>query len=102
MPVEVGRDEDDEPIRSCVIVAVDGTVSPKAAKVVKLPKGAQISLRALQKAIGEVGASPPASNHIPNGTKAIHDGTMAYIRIPNGDKHVGRSQGEANRSQSCV
>ena len=71
VPVEVGRDEDDEPIRSCVIVAVDAPVSTKAPKGVKLPKAAQIALRALNKGIEECGASPPSSNHIPNGIKAI-------------------------------
>jgi hypothetical protein len=74
MPVEVGRDEDDEPIRSCVIVAVDALASAKAtkaAKGVKLPKAAQIALRALNKGIEECGASPPPSNHIPDGIKAI-------------------------------
>jgi hypothetical protein len=71
MPVEVGRDEDDEPIRSCVIVTVDAPASPKAAKGAKLPKGAQIALRALQKAIAEVGATAPASNTVPMGVKAV-------------------------------
>jgi len=71
VPVEIGRDEDGEPIRSCVIVAVDAPVSRKAAKSANLSKAAQIALRALNKGIGECGASPPASNHIPNGIKAI-------------------------------
>ena len=74
MPVDVGRDEDDEPIRSCVIVPVDALASAKAtkaAKGVKLPKAAQIALRALNKGIEECGASPPPSNHIPDGIKAI-------------------------------
>jgi AAA domain len=71
VPVEVGTDEDGEPIRSCVIVAVDASASLKTAKGPKLPKGAQIALRALQKAIAEVGATAPASNTVPIGVKAV-------------------------------
>ena len=33
VPVEVGRDEDGEPIRSCIIVEVDASPPSKAAKL---------------------------------------------------------------------
>jgi hypothetical protein len=33
VPVEVGRDEDGEPIRSCIVVAVDASPPSKAAKL---------------------------------------------------------------------
>jgi hypothetical protein len=71
VPVEVGTDEDGEPIKSCIIVAVDAPASAKAAKGAKLSKGAQIALRALQKAIAEVGATAPASNTVPMGVKVV-------------------------------
>ena len=57
--------------RSCVIVAVDAAVTRESGQGRKLPKGAQIALRALQKAIEEIGAIPPASNTVPKGVKAV-------------------------------
>jgi hypothetical protein len=102
--VEVGRDEDGEPITSCVIVAVDAPVSSKAVKSVKLPKG-QNALRALSKGIEECGASPPASNHIPNGTKAI---TMdewrsyAFSMGISGSKETKAKQTAFNRASETL
>jgi hypothetical protein len=54
-----------------VVVGAEDTIGRSAAKGVKLPKGAQIALRALETAIEERGAIPPASNHIPPGVKAV-------------------------------
>jgi hypothetical protein len=71
IPVEVGQDEDGDVITSCVILPVDAAVAPKASKGAKLPKGAQNALRALQKAIDEVGAIAPASKDIPKNAKAV-------------------------------
>ena len=72
VPVDVGADEDGDAITSCVIEAVD---APSAAKVkrpsTRLPKGAQIALRALTEALDECGVIPPASSHIPTNVKAV-------------------------------
>jgi hypothetical protein len=38
VPAEVGRDEDGEPIRSCIIVAVDASPPSKAAKLSRYQK----------------------------------------------------------------
>ena len=66
------KPSDNKPVTSCVTVAADtapaSAPSPKAAK---LSKGAQTALRALQKAIGEVGVTPPASNSVPTGARAV-------------------------------
>ena len=71
VPVDVGADPDGDPITSLVVIPVN-SAAPKAAKRnVKLPKGAQIALRALQEAIAEGGEVPPASNHIPPSVKAV-------------------------------
>jgi hypothetical protein len=66
-------DEDGEPLKSCVIVAVDAQVSSKAtkAKTVKIPRAAQTALRALNKALAEVGEAAPGSNHIPPATRVV-------------------------------
>ena len=64
--VEVGTDDDGDPITSCVIVPVDGLAPSLKDKAVTLTKGAKIALDALHEAVGDYGAIPPASNHIPD------------------------------------
>jgi hypothetical protein len=71
VPVEVGRDEDGEPVTSCVVVAVDAAPAPKSAKGVKIPKTAQAAFRALEKAIAELGEVAPTSNHIPPAVRVV-------------------------------
>ncbi len=69
--VEVGSDADGDKITSCVIVPVDGATPMRKAALTSLTKGAKIALRALHEAIGEVGAIPPESSHIPRNMKAV-------------------------------
>jgi hypothetical protein len=68
--LEVGQDEDGEPITSCVIVPVEGNVIlfPKAKR--RLTDGAKIALKALQLAISEVGEIVQSSE-IPATVKTI-------------------------------
>jgi hypothetical protein len=64
--VEVGTDDDDAPITSCVVVPVDSSAAtPMTRKVTRMPKAAYTALRALREALDECGVMPPASNHIP-------------------------------------
>jgi hypothetical protein len=51
-----------------VMVATEVATKPKERK---LPKAAQITLRALQEAVAELGTVPPASNHIPAGQRVV-------------------------------
>jgi AAA domain len=69
--VQVGFDEDGEPIASCIIVPVEGVAAPGKTARAKLTKAAKIALRALREAISERGEIPPASNHIPRNVKAV-------------------------------
>jgi len=69
--VEIGRDDDGDPITSCVVEPIEGTAAPKKVATPKLTKGAKIALAALREAIDECGEVPPASNHIPQGVKAV-------------------------------
>ena len=62
--IEVGIDDDGDPITSCVIVPVD---IPSSARRPKVTRQAQIALDLLRKAIAEAGRISPASNHIPGG-----------------------------------
>lgn len=70
--VEVGLDEDDEPITSCVIVPADSTtVVATAAKPARMPKGATIALRALTEALDKCGEAARASDHIPASVRVV-------------------------------
>jgi hypothetical protein len=58
--VEVGKDSDDEPITSCIVVPVEGAALPtKRAAGPKLTKGAKIALAASHEPIGVCGEVPP-------------------------------------------
>ena len=69
--VELGRDKEDDPVTSCIVIAADGGEVKVAAKPGKLSKGAVITLRALHEAVGESGEIPPASNHIPPNVRTV-------------------------------
>ena len=70
--LQVGTDEDGEPITSCVVMPVDSSLRTfPTKKSPGLPKGAQTALRALLEAVSEQGAVPPASNHIPAGFRVV-------------------------------
>ena len=66
-PVEVGLDEDGEPITSCVIVPVDGT--PATAK--KLTDRQKLALNALTECILTRGKDLPPELGLPAGLKAV-------------------------------
>ena len=69
--IELGADDDGDPITSCVIEPV-GESTRTAAKVAKpkLTNGAKTALRALHMAVGELGEVPP-SNHVPEGQRTV-------------------------------
>jgi hypothetical protein len=69
--VRVGTDSNGQSIFSCVVVPADDTLIPTKAKPTKLPKAAQTALRALKEAVIELGAVPPASNHIPPAVRVV-------------------------------
>ena len=69
--IEIGVDQDGDPITSCVIEEVEG--APTAASKTRAPpKSAQTALRALQTAIVEAGESAPPSNTIPAGARVVN------------------------------
>lgn len=61
--VEVGRDEDGEPITSCVVAPVE--ISTIAAMQPRATGAAGIALDLLKRALADTGEAAPASNHIP-------------------------------------
>lgn len=67
--IEIGVDDDGEPITSCVCVPADAIQTEGSGS---LSASAKVALNLLRKAIMEAGEVPPASNHIPkNVTGAV-------------------------------
>jgi hypothetical protein len=62
---------EEHPGETSLVPRLDGEVKSKKGKGAKLPDGAANTLDALRYALGEVGAIPPASNHIPPNTKCV-------------------------------
>jgi hypothetical protein len=71
--VDIGVDEDDEPITSCVVVPIEGGRQEQASfKSSKRVSGAfQTALRCLREVIEECGIRPPSSEHIPQEMKVV-------------------------------
>jgi AAA domain-containing protein len=83
IPVEIGTDENGEPVTSCVVEPERGAVVRTEAKRQRDPKAAQIALRALAEAVDEQGAVPPSSIHIPTSIKVVSVSVwrrQAYLR----------------------
>lgn len=102
--IEVGQDEDNQPISSCVIVPVEANIIafPKTGR--RLKGEAQIAYAALEEAIAAAGAVPPASNHIPPNTPTVSLSLWRryyYQRNPDDgggdDKDAARKRQEARK-----
>ncbi len=66
--MEVGVDEDGDPIKSCVLVEAEATgVSERRPVTGK----AKIALDLLKKAIAAAGEDPPETPYIPRGVKVV-------------------------------
>ena len=69
--VVIGEDADGNVTTAPVVVPVEGGPRRQPPKSGRLPKAAQIALRALTEALDEQGQPAPASNHIPHGIKVV-------------------------------
>lgn len=69
--IELGRDQDDEPVTSCVIEAVEAGDRPK--RHAKLSPAQRRALQLLSKAIETGGEVPSTSNHIPPNTRCVSE-----------------------------
>jgi len=94
--IEVGLDEDNEPVTSCVVIESEARAVKFTRKGSQLSKGAQIALKALEDAISTGGTIPPTSNHIPPNTCTVSLNTWreyAYARgISGSDEARARQQ----------
>ncbi len=64
-PIDLGNDDDGDPISSCVILPADAGNS--SADKFRAKGNTGIAIDALERALADVGQTPPASNHIPQG-----------------------------------
>jgi|SRR5665213_959508 len=78
--VEVGIDEDGEPITSCVVKQCDDAVAAERHGR-KLAGAAKVAHDLLKKAIDDAGEPAPANNHIPPGARVVGvDLWRRYVR----------------------
>ena len=69
--VDLGDDEDGDPISACIIVPIEGGGTAQKEKAKRLNPGARKALKALHEVLDESGSIPPASTYIPANTKAV-------------------------------
>src|SRR5262245_56598921 len=68
--VELGNDDDGDPITSCVVVPVEGAAAK--AKEPKLPPAAKPALELLRDLIASDASEPaPASNYVPADVRVV-------------------------------
>jgi hypothetical protein len=65
------QEVEEHPGEFSLVPRLDGDVTQRKDKLKKLPKTADHALSALKYALTEVGAIPPACNHIPANTKCV-------------------------------
>jgi AAA domain len=73
--VELGPDQDEDQITTCVVLPVEeaaaATQGKGSSKAKKLAPQTVTALKAIKEAITETGIVPPESNHIPPNTKGV-------------------------------
>ena len=68
--IELGIDQDNDPVTSCVIEETEADAAA-SAKRKRLPDAAKIALDTLRKALTEAGQDAPGSNHIPPSARVV-------------------------------
>lgn len=89
--VDVGEDDDKEPITSCIVVEADGATAAKSGK--KIPEKARVALNLLRRAIHDMGDKPPGSTQIPS------DKMACPVRVWR-DYHNSGTTGTSDRPDS--
>lgn len=103
--VEVGQDEDGAPITSCVIEPADDEALSEKARP-KITGNTKVVLELIRKALNEYGREPPASNHIPSGTKKVVPVDLArdtvYTGLPGERDKSGTKRKTFNRAFTAL
>jgi hypothetical protein len=69
--VDLGLDEDGDPIKVSMATPVDGAAVTNKSSERPLTPAAKVAQKALTEALLEFGETPPASNHIPTGVETV-------------------------------
>jgi hypothetical protein len=97
--VEVGQDEDGDPVTSCVIVPTDDQAAP-ATRRRALSPAHTIALAALADAITTAGEPGPASSQIPSGVRVVRLSLWrdyAYARNSDGSPEAKKKAFQRSR-----
>jgi len=70
-PVDLGGDDDGQPISSCIVAAADGEAGKVPISKPRLTGQTKTALDLLHKALAEAGEIPPASHHIPGSVRVV-------------------------------
>lgn len=100
VPIEIGIDQDGEPITSCVVEEVETSAASPKKKVPKITPGVQIALDALKIAVGAHGIVPPPSNNVPPNVPAVTLGLWrryVYQRDPDSNQEARRKTFQRSR-----
>lgn len=111
--IEVGIDEDGEPITSRVVEPADGEPLRRSAgkKPKRLTASAKVALDTLRKAIAEAGQEAPASNHIPAAVQVVpsdvwrrfyYAGTASDGRSPEARKKAFQRVRDQLQAQTAI
>jgi hypothetical protein len=69
-PIEVGRDNDGDPITSCVVVPAEVTATPNTGRRKLSPKY-ELAFRSLTELAADIGTAPPATWRLPANIRII-------------------------------
>lgn len=101
--IQIGADEEGDPITSCIVAEPnrgDEDVDPKKAGGVRVSDDAMVYLRAIDRALAEHGTEAPASLHLPPGHSVV---TLDKVREAfNRMTLEGREEGDPVRRDDAI
>jgi KaiC/GvpD/RAD55 family RecA-like ATPase len=105
--VELGTDEDGDPLTSCVVDHLgDGDPSANRKKGEKVPPGARRALELLKTLLADRGEAAPASNHIPSGMRVVPEDAWRQAcyagQISESEKQEAKQKAFARAASSLV
>lgn len=83
-PVEIGMDEDEEWVTSCVVEPTDAPNMPADAKRARLSDSNKVALDQLRRALSHEGKIPPACSNIPEHTPCVSVKTFGTYCLSGG------------------
>ncbi len=69
-PVEIGTDNEGEPLTSCIVIPAEGGSEPVHRRA-RLSTAQELALRQLHDAVNRIGEIPPQNDHVPHDRAAV-------------------------------